>query len=111
MPSYPPFTDVGFFYGARLLVVKISHRSDTHRGGKVLLQVNQKTPGSDRETTPGASTARIRLPFTLKIKTAVFELFRERSDVDQQSTYGTKRHITRSRALIMVGGDLLTVDL
>jgi len=111
LPSYPPFTDVEFFDGARLLVIKISHRSDTHREGKVLLRVNQKTPGSDRETTPGVSTVRIRLPFTLKIKTAVFERFRERSDVDQRSTYGTKRHIARSRALIMIGSDLLTVDL
>ena len=45
LPSYPPFTNVEFFDGARLLVVKISHHSDTHRGGKVLLHVNQKTPG------------------------------------------------------------------
>ena len=57
LPSYPPFTDVGFFDGARLLIAKISHHSDTRRGGKILLHVNQKTPGSDRETTPGAPVA------------------------------------------------------
>ena len=28
LPSYPPFTDVGFFDGARLLIAKISHHSD-----------------------------------------------------------------------------------
>ena len=32
LPSYPPFTDVGFFDGARLLIAKISHHSD--RTGK-----------------------------------------------------------------------------
>ena len=71
----------------------------------------EKTPGSDRETTPGASIARIRLPITLGVGTAVLGRIWERSDVDQRSTYGTKRHITRSRALIMIGSDLLTVDL
>ena len=111
LPSYPPFTDVGFFDGARLLIAKISHHSDTRRGGKILLHVNQKTPGSDRETTPGVSTARIRLPFTLKIKTAILNYMGSVRTWTNDEPMEQKRHITRSRALIMIGSDLLTVDL
>ena len=94
LPSYPPFTDVGFFDGARLLIAKISHHSD--RTGKQH-QVSQLLEFV------------YHLPWKSKLR--FFELYGERSDVDQRRTHGTKRHITRSRALIMIGSDLLTVDL
>ena len=42
LPSYPLFTDVGFFDGARLLIAKISHHSDTCRGGKYSFMSNKK---------------------------------------------------------------------
>merc|ERR1739840_20901 len=36
--------------------------------GKYSCMSTEKTPGSDRETTPGASTARVRLTFALKVR-------------------------------------------
>ena len=37
--------------------------------------MSAKTPGSDRETTPGAPVAQIRLPFTLEVEAAVLGRF------------------------------------